>query len=372
MIQTRQISKSQRIVEALKEAIDSGELRPGSRLEGMRDIGRKFEASLSVVNHAFDILERQGHIVRRRRSGVFVREQKIQADPWRSCVLVCMPPDGHLYGALYRSIQQQLNLHGLSAVTIRSDMVLVKPPSEALARHIGELLRTNLAGAIVMGLDYWKNPFLAGFPQQKSVFVLELDYPDICGHGVLIDYEAAYHAISTHLIETGKRRIAFMVPPEAMRTGQRRMLHFDQMCNGYERALREHDLAGSCRYLTELDTSDTGSIQALIADLFAEKRAPDAIMCYQDVIAVRLIHAAAKLGIAVPEELAVTGFYHTPWVNFGPLTVTSARIDVDTMAKHAIKLVLSQPESPQMIYMNPELCIGTSSAPIATKQEENK
>ncbi len=364
MIQAGKITKSQQIVTALEQAIDAGTLPPGARIESVREIAARFDASLSVVNNALNRLERQGRVIRRPRSGVYVKSPDHTGDPLNNTVLVCMPLEGHIWGALFSLVVRALNTRGLSAVAVRNDMMITRTPQPELAEHIRQLTQDALRGAIVMGSDYWKNPFLEGYPRSKTVFIFELDYPEICGNGVLVDYEAAYHALTAHLIETGRRRIAFLPPPEAMRAGQRRMLHFDQMCNGYERALREHDLSGSCRYLPEFENSDQRSIQAELAAIINGPQPPDAIMCYMDAIAMRVLKAAQQLQIAVPQKLAVTGFYHTPWADFAPLPLTTARFDLEAMAEKAVDILLRKPETPQIIYMKPELRLDASSAPI--------
>ncbi len=368
MIQLKKKTKSQQIIETFLDAMNAGVLVPGSRIESVREIGARFDASLSVVNNALNYLEQQGRIIRRPRSGVFVKAPDHTRELLNDSVLVCMPLEGHVWGTLFSLIVRALNQRGLSAITVHSDMLMTREPTAELSLHIHELIHDRLRGAIVMGCDYWKNPFLSDYSRNKIVFIFELDYPEICGNGVLVDYEAAYHAMTTHLIETGRRRIAFMVPPEAMREGQRRMVHFNQMCNGYERALREHDLTGNCRYLTEFDGNDLRSIRAYLADIMNSSLPPDAIMCYMDAIAMRIIKAAHHLKIAVPRELAVTGFYHTPWADFAPLPLTTARFDLDAMAKKAVEILLTEQEVPQIIYVKPELRLEASSVALDTNK----
>lgn len=367
MIQTGRITKSQQIVDALNQAIDSGELGSGARIESVRDIGRRFDASLSVVSNALNHLEHQGRIIRRPRSGIFVRPRDPAEDALASSVLVCMQPEGHVWGDFFGQVLKELNRRGLSAISFRHDMTLRTTPPPELARQLERLVHTDIKGAIVMGGDYWKNPFLEDFAPNKTVFVFELDYPLTGGHAVLVDYEAASHAIASHLIATGKRRIAFAVPPEAAKPGQRRLVHFDQLCNGYERALREHDLAGTSRYLVEFDGMHPASVKAHLSTMMEEPRHPDAIMCYMDSLAVHLAEGADALGVSIPGDLAVTGFYHTPWANYGARTLTTVKFDTREIARRAVELIMLAPEESQVTYVKPLLRIGESSQ-INTEQ----
>lgn len=46
--------------------------------------------------------------------------------------------------------------------------------------------------------------------------------------------------------------------------------------------------------------------------LFSQGKAPDALLCRNDVVAFAVINAAAEAGVRVPEELSVTGFDDIP------------------------------------------------------------
>jgi len=59
---------------------------------------------------------------------------------------------------------------------------------------------------------------------------------------------------------------------------------------------------------TELLSGNTGQLyDQPIADASVNKQTPSAIICGNDVIAHGVVHAASKLGIAIPEQLSVVG-----------------------------------------------------------------
>ena len=60
------------IVEQVKAAIASGALTEGDRLPSHRDLSREVVVAPLTVAHAYDVLEREGFLVRERGKGAFV------------------------------------------------------------------------------------------------------------------------------------------------------------------------------------------------------------------------------------------------------------------------------------------------------------
>lgn len=74
------VSRYQRIAEALRERITSGELTPGTRLSNQRALAREFGVTLMTLRQALELLERDGLIARRHGLGTFVASPTIDYD----------------------------------------------------------------------------------------------------------------------------------------------------------------------------------------------------------------------------------------------------------------------------------------------------
>lgn len=66
------------IIAYLKSDISSGRLHPGDLLPTEMSLCESFGVSRTTVRQAFQILEREGYIIRRRGKGTFVCEQKLK------------------------------------------------------------------------------------------------------------------------------------------------------------------------------------------------------------------------------------------------------------------------------------------------------
>lgn len=71
-----EIPRYQRLADELADAMRSGLLRPGDRLPSVRETCRRRSVSPSTVFQAYGLLETQGLVEARERSGYFVRVQR--------------------------------------------------------------------------------------------------------------------------------------------------------------------------------------------------------------------------------------------------------------------------------------------------------
>ncbi|RZT97767.1 LacI family DNA-binding transcriptional regulator [Rivibacter subsaxonicus] len=119
-------------------------------------------------------------------------------------------------------------------------------------------------------------------------------------YSVGLSQQAAAHALTTHLLQRGCRRIAYIAGQLDPRVMQRRQ--------GYEQALREAGCYDS--RLEVLDPSPTS--MALGGRLFEEllRRQPDvdAMFFCNDDLAQGGLLAALRLQVPVPQRVAIVGF----------------------------------------------------------------
>lgn len=69
------------IVEQVKAAIAGGVLAPGDRLPSHRDLARELVVAPLTISRAYDLLEREGFLVRERGKGAFVAAGSAAAAP---------------------------------------------------------------------------------------------------------------------------------------------------------------------------------------------------------------------------------------------------------------------------------------------------
>jgi LacI family transcriptional regulator len=112
------------------------------------------------------------------------------------------------------------------------------------------------------------------------------------------DLEAAYLA-TRHLIEQGRKHIAHFAGPQNLVIGKKRK-------EGYLKALADAGIVADPVYCSETDTFEKAFSEVI--RMKNSGAVPDAIFCNNDLTAIGALKSLLKLGIRVPEEVAVVGF----------------------------------------------------------------
>ena len=66
----------------------------------------------------------------------------------------------------------------------------------------------------------------------------------------------------------------------------------------------------------------------------------DAIVCYNDMIAIGLLHQACALGVEVPRQIAIAGFDNVPTTRFMTPPLTSVDMCSEEQGEKAMELLL--------------------------------
>lgn len=151
----------------------------------------------------------------------------------------------------------------------------------------------------------------------------------------------AGHAITSHLVQQGRRRIAFVAAQLDPRTLQR--------AEGYRRALREKGLYDAKLELLSAQPSSMALGGELFAQLLRDQPDCDAVFFCNDDLAQGGLLAALRWGIKVPERIAVAGFNDLSGSDqmLPPLTSVSTPRSAMGEAGAQMLLALMRKEAPE-------------------------
>ncbi|MFG6466573.1 LacI family DNA-binding transcriptional regulator [Roseateles sp. BYS87W] len=210
---------------------------------------------------------------------------------------------------------------------------------EAVLRSV---LAHRPAGLIVTGSDRSAAAHAlirgSGLP---CVRVMDLG-ADEGGHSVGFSQREAGRALTQHLLDSGRRRIAYVAAQLDPRTLERG--------EGYRAALAQAGLADRVVQVSSPEPSSMALGGALLARVLREAPETDAIFFCNDDLAQGALLAALRLGMAVPGRLAMAGFNDLPGSDqmVPPLTtVATPRREIGTQAAQMLTaLMRGQPVDP--------------------------
>ncbi|MFH1504481.1 MAG: LacI family DNA-binding transcriptional regulator [Candidatus Omnitrophota bacterium] len=169
---------------------------------------------------------------------------------------------------------------------------------------------------------------------------------------VAIDnFKGASKAIE-FLVHHGHKRIAHLAGDLRVQCSQERL-------EGYKSVLEKKGIKVSQDYVKVIDFSRKRA-RAALEELFSLEKAPTAVFCCSDEVAIEVLNFAKEKGINIPKDLSVIGFDDNPQCLYDKLMLTTVRQPLKEMVHQAIKIlkeITERTKSPQKIVLDTELII---------------
>jgi LacI family transcriptional regulator len=231
-------------------------------------------------------------------------------------------------------------------------------------QEIDQMLAHRLDALVVascqMNAQLLQTIRLGGTP----LVLVDRSFDDFPCHFVGSDDYMSAKLATEHLLGLKRKRIAHISGRENS-TGRRRL-------KGFLDTLKKHNIAFPAEYLVQARNPDTRGKQEGIDALKALsklRRPPDAIWCYNEVIATGVIAEAGAQGIRIPEDLAVIGCGNLHFDDEIRVPLSSIHQRSTEIGEKAANLVLelisetsSVPEAPRHVIIRPKLVARASTS----------
>lgn len=145
------------------------------------------------------------------------------------------------------------------------------------------------------------------------------------------DNEKGGYDAARHLLENGRRRIAFF--------GNTANLENAARYAGYSRALAEYGLDPDSSLKFDVPFEMQGARQAVL-DIVEAKVELDAVVCASDVTALATISTLQESAIRVPEDVAVVGYDDIGLAAYGSPPLTTVRQNIRLAGRLLVEAVL--------------------------------
>jgi DNA-binding LacI/PurR family transcriptional regulator len=159
-----------------------------------------------------------------------------------------------------------------------------------------------------------------------------------------------------HLIETGRRRIAFFGDPQLPEVKQR--------FEGYRAALERHGIAFDARLALAAAFAE-GSARAAVEALLSDQTLFDAVFASSDLLAMRTIGTLREHGIRVSDDVALVGYDDIELAQHVQPSLTTVRQPIDKGGEALVEALFAviDGKHPEPKTLPTELIVRASSAP---------
>ena len=309
----------------------------------LKDIARELEVSISTVSKA---LKNSEEISRDTKEKIqaFARLYNykpnniaISLKNKRTKNIGVIVPDivHHFFTTVFRGIEKYANAKGYNVIVCVSDESFDKEVINM------EMLANGSIDGFIMALSaetQFRNDFnhLKEVTEQGIPLVLFDRVTDeiICDKVIINDKEAAYNAVEK-LIQSGKKRIALFTTESYLNVSKKR-------AEGYYEALRDYQLEKDENLVLQLPYQFEEEEKS---EQFFKKRQFDALLCVNEIFAIRAIRIAKRLGIKIPEELAIIGFTDGILSRLSTPSLTSVAQHGIRMGEVAAEMLIEKIES---------------------------
>ena len=211
------------------------------------------------------------------------------------------------------------------------------------------MMREHGAGGIILcpALETKPRDLAWTGGQDTDLLVAIRRLPGAPGHVVIPDNVAGAGRITRHLINLGHTRIAYLGGMHSMVVRQDRY-------QGFADAMTAAGLAVDAALNLESMPTRDGGFGAMSGAL-ALADGPTAVVCYNDVVAIGAMLAAAKRGLVVGRDIAIVGFDDTSEARHVSPALTTVAVDAVGLGERAAAMLLAgiTDNTPPTTYVGP-------------------
>ena len=297
-------AKYQAVAQSLRRDIAAGVFQDGQALLTEEELKRKFSVSRQTVRQAISLLEADGLVIRKRGSGTYVTHGPRKHGGALNVGVITTYITDYIFPSIVRGIESVLSTEGcimsLSATYNHTDH------ERALLRRF---LDSPVDGLIIEGTrTAMPNPNIPLYEELR-----ERNIPYVFINGYYPQLSRSVHVVTDD--ETGGRRaVDLLVSKGHTRIGG--IFKGDDMqghlrYQGFAAALHASGFPASekrvCWFTTENKKRFLEEAPGA-AFLDALPRAADALVCYNDEIALMLLEQLEKRRLSVPRDISLISF----------------------------------------------------------------
>ena len=162
-----------------------------------------------------------------------------------------------------------------------------------------------------------------------------------------------------HLVETGKKRIAFLNGPGHYSIRQR--------LRGFQEALFEANMPLNPDLVTaEVDANQTLNLREqnhrAMLELLALPNPPDALFCWNDESALLAIRCCLDKGLRIPQDVAIVGFDDIDTAAQSNPSLTTIRVNKELLGRRGLERLIDRKDDAESLELIPvELIVREST-----------
>lgn len=241
----------------------------------------------------------------------------------------------HFFATVISGVENVANEHGYNVIVCLSDESFDKEVinMEMLANGSIDGFIMSLSKETQLKKDF--HHITEVINQGMPVVMFDRVTNDIhCDKVIIDDNLAAFQAVQT-LIDKGMKKIALITTVDYVSVGKLRT-------DGYMKALKTNDLKVDSSIILKIE--DIDNCEGLIENLIQNQKI-DAVFAVNELFAVTAIKSALKIGLKIPDDIAIVGFTDGIISKYSSPSITTVSQNGIKMGGKAAKMLIDRLES---------------------------
>lgn len=235
--------------------------------------------------------------------------------------------------------------------------------------YIEMLLRQRVEGIIIDSSARDTSSLIELHENNIPIVLFDRILPDVPCNQVFCDNSQGGYSAIEHLVELGHRRIGVVAAPSYPETLQRRL-------RGTREAVAAFGIDDDPELVIVGDTQLFDMGYEAGKHLLSLSERPTAIFALTDVTAVGVMHAAAEMGLRIPDDLSLIGYDDVPFASYTVPSMTTIAQPFVEMGTTAVDLLLKQIADPDLppakAVLPTRLMVRGTTAPLVPTRTTHK
>jgi len=330
------LPKYKLLADLLRQEISSGKYKYLDRLLTENELAQKYNMSRQTVRQAIGLLEKEGIITRRRGSGTYISKPGKTRQKTMTVGVISTYITEYIFPSIVRGIEGVLTENGYSLL-----LSATRNRVDSERKLLLDCIQKNVDGLIVEGTKTTlPNPNISLYREIRDMGVpivfINGFYPEMTDsvYVVMDDFGGGLEAVR-RLISQGYSNIAGIFKSDDMQ-GHKRYA-------GFTRGLIEAgiSLADDSVVWYGTETMDMIFEEGENSPLSKAVKNAEGVVCYNDLIAVRLIDFIQKTGRRVPEDVKIVSFDNSHYSELGIVKIISLNHPKEELGKLAAQKLLN-------------------------------
>lgn len=243
------------------------------------------------------------------------------------------------FGELVHLIQKEMDkTHYNLLLGISSDQV------EKEKTAIESMISRDVEGIIIVPARDGEHDLshLQMLRELKIPFVfVTTAYRGIKADCIMTDLEQATFELTTHLLNTGERKIYFITETRSLLLSSERLM-------GYLRAFQMQGLESKQEWIIETNPTIENGIQ--ITEEILKREKPDAIITVNEILALGVMKCLKERNILIPKQIAVASFDDLAYSSVLYTPLTTVKQPMEKICKIAVESICERANGNEMPY----------------------